>query len=142
MKQDRMLNAQVKELYENGGMDTISIAEALSLDEHSVKMVLISSSHKFRTEAKKNKTLFTDSDLDLAKSKMVGLICSEHDNVAFRASKFIINENLGRNDIQQVKNMNINVNLLNDQLLNMKKAIQNGKEKIIEVPSEVAHLSE
>src|SRR5438552_6917279 len=104
-------------------MEPIAIAEALGLDENSVKMVLISSSSKFRKEAKENKTLFSTDDFNLAKQKMAGLIFSDHDNVAFRASRFIINENLGRNDIQQVKLLNINVNLLNDQLVNMKKAI-------------------
>src|SRR6266699_3619749 len=106
---DSMLNCQIRELYETGNMEPIQIAEALSLDENSVKMVLISSSSKFRKEVKENKTLFSTEDFNLARQKMAGLIFSELDNVAFRASRFIINENLGRNDIQQMKLLNINV---------------------------------
>ncbi len=137
-----MLNCQIKELYENGDMDPIQIAEVLSLNEQDVKMVLISSSSKFRGKAKKNKSLFSEDDFAFAKNKMVGLIYSDHDNVAFRAAKFVINENSGRHDVQHLQTMNINVNLLNDQLLNMKKAIQNGKDKVIDIPSEVSHLAE
>ncbi len=142
LKLDQMLNQQIKQLYETGEMEPLQIADVLSLDEHSVKMVLISSSPKFRKQAKKNKSLFTDSDMDMAKQKMVGLIYSEHDNVSFRAAKFIINENSGRHDIKNVQNLNVNINLLNDQLVNAKKAIENGKNKIIDIPSEVSHLAE
>lgn len=142
MKLDQMLNTQIKELYENGDMEPIAIAEALSLDEHSVKMVLISSSTKFRAKAKKNKALFSDDDFSMAKQRMAQLIFAEHENVAFRASKFILNENMGRNDVRNIQNLNVNVNILNEQLINAKKAIENGKNKIIDIPSEVKHLSE
>lgn len=137
-----MLNAQIKELYENGDMEPIQIAEVLQLDENSVKMVLLGSSTKFRKAAKENKGLFTDDDFTQAKQKMAGLLYSEHDNVSFRAAKFILNENMGRHDIRNVQNLNINVNILNEQILNAKKAIEKGKNKIIDVPSEIAHLKE
>ena len=142
IKEKNMLNAQILELYENGEMDTISIAEVLSLDEQMVKMVLISSSPKFRSNAKKHKGLFTEDDFEYAKRRMVGLIYSEHDNVSFRAAKFVINENSGRHDVKHIQNLNVNINLLNEQMQNAKKALENGKNKIIEIPAEIEHLSE
>ena len=54
-----MLNVQIKELYDKSDMQPDQIAEALSVDEHSVKMVLMGSSSKFRNEVKKNPSLFS-----------------------------------------------------------------------------------
>lgn len=142
MKVDKMLNAQVKELYETGNLDPIQIAEVLSLDEHSVKMVLISNSSAFRKAMKADKTLFTSSDLAKAKDRMSELMYSESDGVSFRASKFVINEAKGRHDVRSIQNVNINVNILNEQIANAKKAIDNAKNKIIDIPAEVSHLAE
>ena len=138
----KMLNAQITELYESSEMEPIAIAEALGLEEESVKMVLISSSSKFRKEAKNNSKLFSSDDFQLAKQRMAQLIYSEKDNVSYKASKFVIYENLGRNDVQTMKLLNVNVNLINTQMAAAKKAIENGKNKIIDVPSEVKHLAE
>jgi len=138
----KMLNAQIVELYENSDMEPIAIAEALNLEEESVKTILISSSSKFRKAYKENKNLFTDDEFILAKQRIAQLIWSDRDNVAFRAAKFIVNENLGRNSVKNIQNLNINVSLINDQMRMAKKAIQEGKDKVIEVPSEISHLAE
>ncbi len=137
-----VLNAQITELYENSDMEPIAIAEALGLEEESVKMVLISNSGKFRKNAKENEKLFSDDDFNLAKQRMAQLIWSDKDNVAYRASKFILYENLGRNDVKTMKLLNVNVNFINDQMRQAKEAISKGKEKIIDIPSEIKHLSE
>ncbi|HEX9232444.1 MAG TPA: hypothetical protein VF849_00055 [Blattabacteriaceae bacterium] len=137
-----MLNAQITELYEQSDMEPIQIAEALGLEEESVKMVLISSSSKFRKDSKKNPSLFTDDEFAMAKARMSSLVWSEKDNVSYKAAKFILYENLGRNNTQSLKMLNINVNLINDQMLAAKKAIEQGKNKIIDIPTEVKHLSE
>ena len=138
----QMLNAQITELYEQSDMEPIQIAEALGLDETSVKTVLISSSSKFRKNAKNDKSLFSDDDFNLAKQRMAQLIWAENEGVALRASKFIINENLGRHNIQTMKLLNVNVSLINNQMSAAKKAIENGKSKVIDIPSEVSHLAE
>ena len=137
-----MLNAQIVELYENNDMEPIAIAEALELEEESVKMVLISSSSKFRKEVKNNKGLFSDDEFTLAKQRMAQLLYSEKDNVSYKAAKFILYENLGRNDVQTMKLLNVNVSLINTQMKAAKVAIENGKNKVIEIPSEVSHLAE
>lgn len=142
ISKEKMLNTQIVELYENSDLEPIAIAESLGLEEESVKMVLISNSSKFRKEARKDKTLFTSDEFELAKQRMAQLIWSEKDNVAYRASKFILYENLGRNDAQTLKNLNINVNLINDQMAAAKKAIEAGKNKVIDIPAEVSHLAE
>jgi len=137
-----MLNVQIKELYDKSDMQPDQIAEALSVDEHSVKMVLMGSSSKFRNEVKKNPSLFTQDEFDMAKQRITSLVFAENENVAFRAAKFVINENKGRHDLQHVKNLNVNVTLLNDQLVNMKKAIEKGKAKVIDIPAEIEHLAD
>ena len=137
-----MLNAQIVELYENNDMEPIAIAEALELEEESVKMVLISNSSKFRKEAKANSKLFSDSDFEMAKQRMSQLIYSEKDNVSYKAAKFVLYENLGRNDVQTMKLLNVNVNLINNQMKAAKVAIENGKNKVIDIPSEVSHLAD
>ncbi len=138
----KMLNCQIVELYENSDLEPIAIAEALNLEEESVKMVLISNSSKFRKNSKKNSLLFTDDDFQMAKARMSQLIWSEKDNVSYKAAKFVLYENLGRNDIQTMKLLNVNVNLINTQMKQAKEAIEKGKNKIIDVPSEIKHLSE
>ncbi len=138
----QMLNAQIVELYESSDMEPIAIAEALGLEEESVKMVLVSSSNKFRKNAKENPKLFSDDEFTLAKQRMAQLIWSEKDNIAYKASKFILYENLGRNDVATMKLLNVNVNLINKQMFAAKKAIENGKNKIIDIPVEVKHLAD
>ena len=137
-----MLNCQIVELYENSDMEPITIAEALGLEEESVKMVLIGSSSKFRKEAKNNSKLFSDDDFNLAKQRMAQLLWADNEGVALRASKFIINENLGRNDVATMKMLNVNVNLINAQMVAAKEAINKGKNKIIDIPEEVKHLNQ
>ncbi len=138
----KMLNCQIVELYENSDLEPIAIAESLGLEEESVKMVLISNSSKFRKDAKKNPTLFSADEFEMAKQRVAQLIWSDRDNVAFKAAKFILYENLGRNDVQTMKLLNVNVNLINEQMSAAKKAIEAGKNKVIDIPAEVKHLSE
>ena len=121
---------QIVTLYEVEGMSIEAIAESLGLEIESVKLALASSSPKY---AKDNKELFSDSDLANASLVMNSLLYSELDAVKYRASKFIINEKLGRNDnlkLLRSNLTNISINNINIQLLKAKEAIKRGKAKI------------
>src|SRR2546430_16252446 len=127
-----MTNTQIVELYERGDMSIEDIAKEFSLEVEAVKMTLISGSTKYRRALKEEKELFTKSDLEAASQIMSSLLYAENEAVRYRASRFIINEKCGRNDVKELQNVNLNVNLINMQLSKAREAIERGKCKVIE----------
>jgi hypothetical protein len=132
-----MTNAQVIKLYEEGR--TIEeIAEVFEMDKQAIEMALIGGSAKYRKEIKKSEKTFSEDLEEFAKAKMGQLLFTEgNENIVYKASKFIINENKGRHDlVKNIQGANININLFNVELEKAKKAIARAKERVIDVPHE------
>lgn len=127
-----MNNHQIISLYEQG-LEIETIAQLAQLEVETIKLLLISESSKYRKEVKEGKASFGDEDMEAAVSTMSSIMKhAENEGVRFRAAKFIYNEKLGRNNLNDLKNLNVNVNMINIQMEKAKEALRRGKEKIIE----------
>lgn len=133
---------QIVALFEEEHLKPDEIAQCMSMEEEAVKIALASNSREYNKLAKKNDAFFSNTDMENARMVMSGLLFSEHPILQYRAAKFVINENKGRHDVQQIRGLNINVNILNEQMKKAKEALKSGREKVIDIPSEVKHLSE
>lgn len=111
-----MTNQQIVKLYEDSNLAIEELASVFSIEPEAVKLALVNGSTKYRAELKKDPSLFTEADLDSAVMTMNQLLTAEQEGVRYRAAKFIINEKKGRHDIKNVKNLNLNVNIFNDQM--------------------------
>jgi hypothetical protein len=136
------IDTSIITLYEKENVPIEDIAEGLGLTSDQVKLSLAQYSSKFRKLAKQDDTLFDDSVLALARNKMVELATqSSNEGIAYRACKFIINENKGRHDVDKVKGAQINILSINEQMreavdtINRSKAKHNMKE-VVDIPSE------
>jgi hypothetical protein len=85
----------------------------------------------------KDPQLFSEDDERTAVLVMGQLLNHENENIQFRSAKFIINERKGRHDRGNLKNLNINVNLINEQMKRVKEAKQRALSKVIDVPAEI-----
>jgi hypothetical protein len=131
-----MTNQQIVTLYENSGLSLEELSQVFSMEAETIKLALVQGSAKYREELKKDPALFNDGDLQSAVMTMTQLLTAEEAGVKFRAAKFIINEKMGRHNIKNVQQLNINVNLFNNQLKKAKEAINKSKG-IVDVHSEV-----
>ena len=131
-----MTNEQIVRLYEDSGLGITDLAEVFHMEPETVKLALVQGSAKFREEIKQDPSLFNDGDLQSATMTMTQLLVAEEPNVRFRAAKFIINEKLGRHNLKNVQQLNINVNLFNSQMKKAKEAINRSKG-IIDVEGSV-----
>lgn len=130
-----MTNQQIVSLYEGSGLSLKELSEVFSMEEETIKLALVQGSSKYREELKKDPTLFNDGDLQSAVMTMTQLLTAEEEGVKFRAAKFIINEKMGRHNIKNVQQLNINVNLFNDKMKKAKLAADRAKG-VIDVEAE------
>ena len=144
------MNASDKEVlarYEDLQMSAEDIAVDLSLDVNAVRMSLAQYSAVYRTELRsgkgEEKGLFEDFVMTKAKRVMGSLLDSEDSVTQFRAAKFIIDENTGRNNaavrgLSAARNLGISVVELNDAL---RRARQQRIANSIEVHTEIKQIS-
>lgn len=130
-----MISEQIKTLYEIEKLSLQDIAEQLDTPLDTVKIALLQYSPKFREDIKTDKTKdFTDDELEVAKQAISRLMYAEDDNIAFKAAKFIFQERKGRNDPRTlIKNVNLNVTLINTQMQKAREAKQRAVKEEIEV---------
>lgn len=84
---------------------------------------------------------FQTEDYEAAKRVMSSLLGSRDENVALRASKFIINEHKGRHDIAAAQGININVHEFNRVLQQARLAVNFAKRKpLVEVQTSEASV--
>jgi hypothetical protein len=126
-----MTNTQLVILYdENPDITVEMLAENFGYELEAVKMVLSSSSSRFRKEMRKEESVFTDGDFDLAKRTMVSLMKeSEVDAVKYRAATFVINEHLGRNKLENAKSLGHNINIVNVHVQKGRAALELSKSQ-------------
>jgi len=144
-----MISEAIKALYENDNLSPEQICEALG-DEmciESVKISLLQNSAKYRQDIKtpENNKDFTDDELETAKITMARCMNAEDEHLAFKAAKFVFNERKGRHNVRSLlKNVNLNVNLINVQMQKAReaktraltKSQEHSKELVVEVVEE------
>lgn len=160
-------NNMVVSMYEDLQLTPEEIAADQELDVTAVKMVLASSSMKYRNKMKEQAkledeidqlpihlkptgvpqvygNLFTKEDLELAAQTMVQLTqYSENDGVKQKAAQFIINEVKGRNDKTPIGKINLNISILNETFEKMRLAKEAARNKMIDLSeSDVKMLAE
>ena len=113
----------------------------------SVKISLLQNSAKYRQDIKtpENNKDFTDDELETAKITMARCMNAEDEHLAFKAAKFVFNERKGRHNVRSLlKNVNLNVNLINVQMQKAReaktraltKSQEHSKELVVEVVEE------
>lgn len=125
----------ILEAYETLGLSVSDISEQNGLEPDSVKAVLYQFSRKYRdslkdtisASCKENKDYLKESfgrdSYSAAKEAIAGLLyTADCDAVRFRAAKFVIDEEKGRNDMKALQGVNINVGLINEQILKARAA--------------------
>ena len=120
-----MISEAIKALYENEALSPDQISEALEMPIESIKVSLLQNSPKFRQDIKlpSNDKDFTDDELETAKIAIARCMNAEDEHLAFKAAKFVFNERKGRHNIKSlVKNVNLNINLINAQMQNARAA--------------------
>lgn len=108
------------------------------MDKDAILLILASESSKFRSQAKKDCTLFSKDTKDSAAMVMEELLSAEQESVRYRAAKFIINECAGRNDVNVQSFKGLNVNIMNINLRLQKAKEAKNKAKFIDVESSIA----
>lgn len=111
--------------YEDLQMSVEDIALDLNLDQAAVRLSLAQNSSSYRVELRsgkgEEKQLFEEMVMMRAKRVMGELLTSDDSQTQFRAAKFIIDENTGRNNaavrgLAATRQLGISVNELNDAL--------------------------
>jgi hypothetical protein len=132
-----MLNKQIVALYENDNLTIEQIAEATEMDKEAVELALMHGSVIFRKQAKKDPKLFSEDTFETAKMVMESLcLGAENEGVKLKAAKFIIDENLGRNNAAaNIKQTNIfgNITMFEDRLARAKEAKERAKAQPAEI---------
>ncbi len=126
-------NDQIVALYDKSGISVDKIAELFELPQDVIIMALAGKSSKFREDYKDDECIFPKDTQKLAAAVMSECLHEQDANIRIRAAKFIINEAKGRHDVSNFKNLNVNVNILNDHYSKAMAAIQKSKEqKVVE----------
>jgi hypothetical protein len=130
-----MTKEQLVTLYdENTDVNVQMLADNFGYELEAVKMILASGSTRYRKEMRKDETVFSDDDFELAKKTMVRLMQdSEVDAVKLRAANFVINEHLGRNKMENAKNLGGNINVINIHVQKAREALARSKGQLVEV---------
>jgi hypothetical protein len=130
-----MTKEQLVTLYdENTDVTTQMLADNFGYELEAVKMILASGSTRYRKEMRKDDTVFSEDDYDIAKRTMVNLMKeSEVDAVKYRAATFVINEHLGRNKMENAKNLGGNINVINIHVQKAREALARSKGIVQEV---------
>jgi len=127
------MNASDKEVlarYEDLQMSVEDISQDLGLEKEAVRMSLAQHSAQYRTELRsgkgEEKALFEDFVMSKAKRVMGQLLECEDSGTQFRAAKFIIDENTGRNNaavrgLAATRQLGISVTELNEALLRARR---------------------
>ena len=111
--------------YEDLQMSVRDIALDLNLDQAAVRLSLAQNSSEYRVELRsgrgEEKQLFEEMVMMRAKRVMGELLTSDDSQTQFRAAKFIIDENTGRNNaavrgLAATRQLGLSVNELNDAL--------------------------
>jgi len=139
-------NLQIVHLFENLQLSPEEIASNLELELGAVLLSLSAESSKYRREMaveQKSKgeivkeedvQLFNTADVSDAAAVIANLMRdSEDEHVRMRAAKFVVNEGKGRNDTKAVKNLNVSVNYINEQMQRARAAKDRAKETVIDV---------
>ena len=150
--------ASIVQMFEELEMSPNEIALDLDYEEAAVKLILASKSKKYRESCFDPRTkelkevshstlqgdsfLFTADDKELAKSAILELASnSDNDGVRLKASKTIIDEYLGRNNKATLRDLQININVLNETIIKAKRAKEAARNKVIDIsPSDVKML--
>ena len=133
-----MISESIKALYENEGLTPEEISEALEdISVPAVKVALLQNSAKYRTDIKvpENDKDFSDNELEEAKVAIARCMNAEDPHLAFKAAKFVFNERKGRHNVRSLmKNVTLNVTMLNQQMQNARAAKERAAKKITELP--------
>lgn len=131
-----MISEAIKSLYESESLTPEQISEALEMEVESVKIALLQRSSKYRQDIKTNKDDkdFTDDELETAKVAIARCMNAEDQHLAFKAAKFVFDERKGRNNVRSlVKNLNLNVTLINEQMTKAREAKERALTKNKEI---------
>lgn len=112
-------------------MSPAEIATALDYEESSVKLVLASASTVYRQRHAKGSAeeTFSVNEYDLARRTMSELLeTAENEAVKYRCAKYIIDETKGRNNINPLAGVQVNINVLNETVKRAREAIQLAKD--------------
>lgn len=136
---------QVIARYEDLQMSVEDIALDLGLDQAAVRMSLAQHSAAYRVELRSGRgneqAMFEDFVMNKAKRVMGELLTSEDSQTQFRAAKFIIDENTGRNNaavrgLAATRQLGISVNELNEALRRARQQ-RVRPAQIIDVPAAI-----
>ena len=139
-------NHQVVTMYEELRCTPEEIAHGLDLDLQAVILTLATNSKKYRLDKTKEQkgedakvvtgdvVLYQSDEVNEAAEVIASLMRhSEDEHVRMRAATFVINESKGRHDVKTVKNLNINVNFINEQMRRAREAKERARNKVIDV---------
>ncbi len=121
---------QIVAAYESG-MQPNQIAETLSYELEAIKLSLQQHSKDYQIANNlspalptddKDTPLFSKSDLDIAKETIKSCMFSEVDAVRLKAAVFTVNEAKGRNDLNNIKNVKLDITIINERIANVKAA--------------------
>jgi hypothetical protein len=134
-----MTNEQLVTLYdENPDVTVEMLSDNFGYELEAVKLALAGSSTRYRKELRKDDTIFTDEEFDMAKRGMVELAKrAEVEAVKFRALKFVIDEHMGRNKTESAKGAINNINIVNVHVQKARQALAKSKAQkpIVDVES-------
>jgi hypothetical protein len=142
---------QIVTAYEVAQMEVAEIGEEFDIPIEAVKLCLLQNSRAYYSSVKESSSgdgvceelvgvsntnepeLFDAQDMNAARDAIRSLVYSEIDNVRLKASKFIIDEKKGRNDLKAVRDIGISVGILAERFKQARKAMERVSSPIINV---------
>jgi hypothetical protein len=132
------INQQIVVAYEEAGLTPEEIAADLEMELTAVKLALAQSSATYRKAIGKETEDISDNEVIEMKEIIKGIARTQQfDNpgVALKAATWVYNEKKGRNDLQVMRDNQVNVVIFNERLSRARERMLEMKKeaKLIEV---------
>jgi uncharacterized protein (DUF1778 family) len=136
-------NQQIVTAYEVNGMTPEQIAETEGYDVTSVKSILMQFSSVYRRAMKEGTEDGFTEDEELRARQVIAQLAqyAEDDHLRFRASRYIRDDKKGRLDVaKKTRGLNINVLMINAEIQKATQAIENAKNRTIDLSPEQVRI--
>lgn len=134
----------IAQLYDAGDVTIEDLKQMFpDLEVDAIKLSLVQNSILYRQRLKDKGEVFSESAHDRAQQVIEQMMESaDCDAVRFRCAKLVLDEKKGLRDVKNLKTINVNIQVINQQMKAAEEAERKAKMKVIDVDERHQHLKE